>query len=445
MFRPVLRLVTAFSVAALCLVGLGVSPAMAAPANDNWADATVMDPPPDINQVHYFGSNVGATVEPDESTHADSTWDGGPYHSVWWTWTAPEPGLLFVNTINTGFSAVLEVLDASDMSRVAQSDGSPTTITVAAGKRYLFAVDGATASAVGNISLNVQFWENAPPVLSLTSPAEGSYYPPTVPLAGQVTDSHPFQVKVAFAGPTSVPEQIIGASGGSFSTTSAALAPGTWTLTFTAYDQSLTASTPVLRHITVADDTTAPTLTVDAPTEGSSTTDGTPALSGTHTDANPDHIVVTFAGPGSVAPQTITDTDGGSWSATAPTLAPGTWTLAFAALDKLGNQSAVVTRHLTVTGPPTPPTGPAGRTIYGTPGADVLYGTEGDDVIYALKGNDKVYGLGGNDTIIGGAGNDKLFGGDGDDVMKAGKGTDVCKGEAGTDVGKGCERKRTIP
>jgi hypothetical protein len=73
---------------------------------------------------------------------------------------------------------------------------------------------------------------------------------------------------------------------------------------------------------------------------------------------------------------------------------------------------------------PTPPPPPTGRTIIGTPKADVLQGTPGDDVIIGKAGNDKIFGNGGNDVLRGGKGNDRLTGGPGVDTFKGGAGND---------------------
>ncbi len=77
-----------------------------------------------------------------------------------------------------------------------------------------------------------------------------------------------------------------------------------------------------------------------------------------------------------------------------------------------------------------------GRTIRGTPKADVLTGTCGPD---------RILGLGGNDKINGGAGNDKLDGGRGVDAMLGGIGNDIyfvnqTTGEATEFAGEGTDR-----
>ncbi|WP_318527330.1 M10 family metallopeptidase [Ruegeria aquimaris] len=64
--------------------------------------------------------------------------------------------------------------------------------------------------------------------------------------------------------------------------------------------------------------------------------------------------------------------------------------------------------------------GSAGRSLTGTPEADVLQGGSGDDTITGLDGNDRLLGEAGNDSMDGGLGADTLNGGDGDDIIIGG-------------------------
>ena len=68
---------------------------------------------------------------------------------------------------------------------------------------------------------------------------------------------------------------------------------------------------------------------------------------------------------------------------------------------------------------------PAVNNVTGTAGNDVLTGTAFVDNITGLAGNDTISGLADNDTLDGGIGDDTLTGGTGDDVLIGGDGIDT--------------------
>jgi hypothetical protein len=90
-------------ISVLALVTLGAGSALAQPANDNFANATDLDP------IGTPGSdadnNTGATLEPGEPLIANTT--GGA--SVWYTWTAPTNGTVSFDTVGSGFDTLLGV------------------------------------------------------------------------------------------------------------------------------------------------------------------------------------------------------------------------------------------------------------------------------------------------------------------------------------------------
>lgn len=146
---------------ALCaLLGLTVmglwSPGLAfgAPANDSFAAAQ----PLSGNPVSASGSNVDATMEPGEPSHAGQP--GG--HSVWWAWTAAASGSVTIGTCGSDFDTLLAVYTGSAVGAlgpVASNDdtcGSQSSVTfnAQAGQVYRIAVDGAY-DETGNIQLNV--------------------------------------------------------------------------------------------------------------------------------------------------------------------------------------------------------------------------------------------------------------------------------------------------
>ena len=104
------------------------------------------------------GSNVGATEQPGEPTHAGV----GGGSSVWWRWRAPQSGTASFSTFGSNYDTVLAVYTGSavaQLSEVASNDDSAGLLESAvefaatAGTRYRIAVDGF-AGAAGNIALN---------------------------------------------------------------------------------------------------------------------------------------------------------------------------------------------------------------------------------------------------------------------------------------------------
>ena len=87
-------------------LAIGSTPALAAPANDDFADARSLGTAVDGS---VNGSNVGATKETGEPDHAGNV--GG--HSVWYSWTAPSAGNVFFHTRFTSFDTLLAVYTGS--------------------------------------------------------------------------------------------------------------------------------------------------------------------------------------------------------------------------------------------------------------------------------------------------------------------------------------------
>jgi hypothetical protein len=132
-------------------------------SNDNFANGTVLSG----TLVSTTGSNVNATRESGEPNIIGNP--GG--HSVWWTWTAPASGLVYVDTHGSNFDTLLGVYkgnSVSGLTLVASNDDDPTSFTVTsllafnavAGQTYHIAVDGYNGAA-GNIALHLQ--EMVPP------------------------------------------------------------------------------------------------------------------------------------------------------------------------------------------------------------------------------------------------------------------------------------------
>ncbi|HXT12270.1 MAG TPA: Calx-beta domain-containing protein [Candidatus Angelobacter sp.] len=105
-----------FGLAVMAFVALGVTQALAqpAPANDNFASATVLDPSAMWGSVS--NSSTGATSELGEPTHAGFA----PTATVWYKWTAPADGEVEVDTIGTTFDTVLAVYTGNSVGSLAQ-------------------------------------------------------------------------------------------------------------------------------------------------------------------------------------------------------------------------------------------------------------------------------------------------------------------------------------
>jgi hypothetical protein len=126
-----------------------------APANDNFASATVISG----SSVTVTGTNVAATKETGEPKHAGNT--GGK--SVWWSWAAPTSGTVTLNTRGSGFDTLLAVYTGtavSGLTAVASNDDAPgvrtssVTFAAVAGVTYSIAVDGYNGAS-GAITLNL--------------------------------------------------------------------------------------------------------------------------------------------------------------------------------------------------------------------------------------------------------------------------------------------------
>jgi Ca2+-binding RTX toxin-like protein len=147
---------------AVALVGaaaflIAAAPALAAPANDNFADAQVASTG-DTNPTS--GSNVDATKEAGEPDHAGDA--GGA--SVWYRWTAPSSGAATVDTCDSNFDTLLAVYTGDSVSSLvaagssddgcAFGNGGFVEFDAQAGQVYRIAVDGFEGET-GNFDIYV--------------------------------------------------------------------------------------------------------------------------------------------------------------------------------------------------------------------------------------------------------------------------------------------------
>jgi hypothetical protein len=145
----------------------------AVPPNDNFANRILLTG----SAITVSGLNDGATLEPEERFHNDSY--GGK--SVWWSWVAPGPGIVTVDTIGSRFDTTLAVYTGSALANLTEiasdDDGAPnynstTTFYTRSGVTYQIAVDGYDG-APGNIRLSVGFTPASYNLAVTTNPTNG--------------------------------------------------------------------------------------------------------------------------------------------------------------------------------------------------------------------------------------------------------------------------------
>ena len=350
------------------------------PANDDFANPVVLD---DLVSP-LTGTNLWATKEPGEPNHGMDA--GGA--SVWYAWTPPFAGTVYVSTEGTPMDTLLGVYTGSSVSSLtllaANDDANRWTapsrscFTATAGTTYRIAVDGfepATYSNEGPITLTWGVYDGSHPC---------SILPPTI---------------------TGLPKV-----GETLTATT-----GTWAGTLTRLDIQWRACSDTTCYIIygATSSTFVPTeaeigwrLAVQVVAEDADD----PDLDALSISARTDPVVPRPPPPPPVTTTTQTTT------APAPTTTTPTST--------------------TTAAPLTPPAAPKQKGVHKTGNArnNTLVGTRWADVLRGLGGNDTLRGLAGNDTLDGGAGNDTLDGGAGNDVLTGGTGKDRIVGGAGADV-----------
>jgi hypothetical protein len=154
--------------------------------NDLFGFARVLTPPSGVD----FASNTNATREFNEPLHGGN--EGG--HSLWWSYTPTQSGVLFVSTEGSSFDTLLGIYTVNDplnrsfsaLIPVAENDDSPdatdghseASVAVEAGRLYYIAVDGY-AGATGNVQLNYTFAQSGVFNLATSSGGGGTVSPGT--------------------------------------------------------------------------------------------------------------------------------------------------------------------------------------------------------------------------------------------------------------------------
>jgi Ca2+-binding RTX toxin-like protein len=116
------------------------SPATAAPTNDNFANARVITG----NSASFTSNNIGATLESGETTFFPNQKGS----TVWFRWTAPSDGYLYVSVGDFQYYPVLGVFTGSSVGSLTEvainsSDYTYTSVSanVTAGTTYSIVVD----------------------------------------------------------------------------------------------------------------------------------------------------------------------------------------------------------------------------------------------------------------------------------------------------------------
>jgi hypothetical protein len=208
------------------------------------------------------------------------------------------------------------------------------------------AYDSQGRSYTERVTINIQNAANTPPTVSITSPsANQSITGTTLSYAANATDNAGIsRVEFRLDG-NALPSDTSAPYGGSV----AAPAPGTHTLTATAFDAAGLSSTNSVTF-TVPQPNTAPTVSITSPTANQSVTGTTLSYAANATD-NAGVSRVEFRLDGSALPSDTSAPYGGSVAAPAP----GTHTLTATAFDAAGLSSASSVTF-TVPQPTTTPT-----------------------------------------------------------------------------------------
>jgi hypothetical protein len=138
------------------------------PANDAFAAAQPIGPalPIAVGGTTVDGTDQDAAGEPSHSGV------NSPYHSAWYSWTAPANETVTIDTCGAAFVTALSAYAGSEvgaLTRVALADqgscgfGSRTALAATAGQTYLIAVDAAEPGYWGPFTLRIAGPATNPP------------------------------------------------------------------------------------------------------------------------------------------------------------------------------------------------------------------------------------------------------------------------------------------
>lgn len=137
-------------------ISLTIEQPVPPPANDSFAARDTLSGAP----TSVAGTNVGATVEVGEPSHAGYS----PSTTVWWTWTAPTTGECQFQVTNASFTSLMGIYSGTALNGLMQVGSAYATnvaaVPVVAGTSYQIAVGGFSS---GTFTLNVGAILPAPP------------------------------------------------------------------------------------------------------------------------------------------------------------------------------------------------------------------------------------------------------------------------------------------
>lgn len=148
---------------ALLMLALSAS-ALAAPANDKFANRQVLGPGfPGGKPIEVTGSNVGAGNEEGEFLPGLSP----AGHSVWFGWEATADGWVTVGSCEGEFQTILGVFTGTEvqsLTLVASGNGNEGPDCPFQGRQYTFFATSGTEYAIAVDGNNFHFPESPPPV-----------------------------------------------------------------------------------------------------------------------------------------------------------------------------------------------------------------------------------------------------------------------------------------
>jgi large repetitive protein len=285
---------------------------------------------------------------------------------------------IFLGTDTTG--TLVQTLTTTAAAGTWSVDASPA---LAQGTYTARAEQADSTGNIGFSSANTFTVDTTAPVVTLTSPANGSLINDATPTlsgaAGTLDgDSSTITVKIYQGSNTSgtlLQTLTTTATAGAWSVDAATLAQGTYTAQAEQADAAGNIGHSSANTFTV--DATAPVVTLTSPANGSTTNDATPTFNGTAGINAGDSTTVTvkiYSGSTATGTpvQTLTATaSSGLWSVTATTaLADGTFTAQAEQADSAGNTGLSSANTFTVDA--TTPAAPQGLTLAAATDSGVL-------------------------------------------------------------------------
>jgi regulation of enolase protein 1 (concanavalin A-like superfamily) len=277
----------------------------------------------------------------------------------------PETGGLSVHTSGgsgapPGWVRLVRTGDRFDAYRSADgvswtaagSDTIPMADTVYVGLAVTsHSTTATTTAAIDRVKISGSTTSNAPPAVSLTSPAAGARYtlPVTVTLTANATDPEGRMASVDFyAGTTLITRDTSAPYAASWSPTSA----GTYSLTAVAHDADGASTTSGAVSVTVQGANAPPSVTLTAPTTGASfTAPATITMAATASDPEGQIARVEFLNGTTVLGSDTTTPYTFSWSS----VPAGSYSLRAVAYDAAGASATSAAITVSVTSTSTPP------------------------------------------------------------------------------------------